>query len=292
MNGQLHHHGDDGAEVPGPPAPAHEYRFDFLFHRSPTVEIATLQSLLAESFRGVEISTAGSGTVIELDWGESRERLTISSVDIDRETLPVSIEQSWQWRDAGTVAHLATHALRLTHHLGGEMSLEGRIAFLRKLVSVMIQYLSPAAVHLVETSQLMDPSNLHEAFVEDPYDPLYGFMNIRLYKVEGHERGITARYDETIMDTLGLHALGLPDLQMHFKHLDASMVARLLDDTAHYLIEKGAVIEAGHSIRGFADGQKFACTFEGSILDPWRLVIEIDPGKPYSLKSSVDSIVT
>lgn len=291
MSEHIQHDEMQEEEVPGPPAPALHYRFEFLFDAAPGISAESLQSVIATSFRDVHVSGEPADWNLALAWGEADEQFALTSRTVEPGSLTASVEQSWQWREAESVASRATHALRLTHHLTGSPSLEGRVALLRKLVAVLIENLTPAAVHLIESSQLMDPSSLHEAFVEDPYDPLFGFMNIRLYKVEGHERGITAHYDETIMDTLGLHALGLPDLQMHFKHLDPSMVARLLDDSAHYLLEKGAVIESGHSIRGFADGQKFDCSFEGSIVDPWRLVIEIDPGKPYSLRSPNQSIV-
>lgn len=278
-----HVHESGIEQTPAPPAPAAHYRFEYLFFDPPPRDLEALQSLLERQFREVSIAPLPTDLEISVAWGETRERFTIGPSDVEIARLADAIEQSWQWRDAERIATRTTHGLVVTHHLSGELAAESRILLLRKIHSELLGLFSPAAVHLPETCQLMEPKALLEAFSESPYDPLYGFMNIRLYKVEGHERGIGVEYDETIMDTLGLNALGFPDLQMHYKHLDPSMVAELLDDTAHYVLEKGAVIQPGHTLRGFAEGQEFTCDFEGSILDPWRVVIEIDPGKPYSI---------
>ena len=48
-----------------------------------------------------------------------------------------------------------------------------------------------------------------------------GFLNVRVFKV-GDNPG------EMLMDTLGLAAIGLPDLQCHFRDLDLNEVADLL----------------------------------------------------------------
>lgn len=284
-------HDHPPAEQPGRPEPAQHYRFHFLFSAPPNVAAATIEPPLAAEFEKTEIAGTAGALEVTVTWGGRPERFTISAGELDREAVRHAIEQSWQWRDAERAATGAPHVLEIVHHLDSPLAHESRIALMRRFVAVLLRHLTPQAVHLAETMQIADPSLLHEAFTEDPYDPLFGFMNIRFYKVEGHDEGRTAEYDETIMDTLGLHALGLTDLQVHFKHLDPSMVAKMLDDTAHYLLEKGAVIENGHSLRGFTDDQKFLCTLDGSILDPWRAVVDVDPGRPYSITRSSSIVV-
>lgn len=275
-----HHHSEESASVPELAQAAH-YRFELLFESAVTLDRDSLAAPIASEFESVAIDVADGGLDITLLWGGAQERFRLAPVEIDRTRLRSAIEQSWQWRHAEMMATGSPFALELVHHLGGGTR-EGRVAMLRRLVAILIRHLTPRAVHLVESMQLADPQVLHEAFTENPFDPLFGFTNIRLYKIEGHEEGITAEYDETIMDTLGLHSFGLPDLQMHFKHLDPSMVAKFLDDYAHYLFEKGPVMETGHTLRGFAGDQVFTCSVESSVLDPWRVVVDVDPGKPYS----------
>lgn len=279
---------DSASEVPGPPAPATHYRIELLFHAGVTVDPETILKAMLPIADDVDLATSGDEPwEMSLRFAGRQERFTLELRPLQQEEIAASMEQSWQWRDGADTASRCTSSLTITHHAGDSPDAFARISLLRRTIAQLIDATIPAAVWLCETMQLADPGIVREAFTEDPFDPLFGFMNIRLYKVEGHEMGITAAYDETIMDTLGLHALGLPDLQMHFKHLDPSAVARLLDDTAHYLFEKGPVIEEGHTVRGFVDGQSFECAPDGSILDPWRLVIDIDPGKPYSIRGTV-----
>lgn len=286
MNEHDHPHSDTVADL----RLADHYRLHLLFENEQKLDAALFQQPLSSEFEDVAI--AGNEQLeIALTWGGSRERFTISHVVIERSSLRAAIEQSWQWRHAEAMATGSSYALEITHH-HGRGTREGRVALLRRFIATCLRHLQPRAVHLLETTQVADPQVLHDAFTENPYDPLFGFMNIRLYKVEGHEEGITAEYDETVMDTVGLHAMGLPDLQMHFKHLDPSMVAKFLDDYAHYLFEKGPVMETGHTLRGFSGDQVFTCSVEESILDPLRLVVDVDPGKPYSAGSRTPSIVS
>ena len=58
-------------------------------------------------------------------------------------------------------------------------------------------------------------------------------LNVRLFRVEGGAQG------DMLMDTRGLAALGLPDLQMHFRGLNPGRVAGLLFNYGRYIYENG-----------------------------------------------------
>ncbi len=78
------------------------------------------------------------------------------------------------------------------------------------------------------------------------------------------------------MDTVGLAALELPDVQCHFFGLDAAAVAALLDETARYLWSEGDVIGDGDTVPG-TDGDPWACRREVALVDPPRDVIDVTP---------------
>ena len=84
------------------------------------------------------------------------------------------------------------------------------------------------------------------------------------------------------MDTLGLAALGLPDLQCHFHGLDCNDVARLLHNLGLYVFENGDIIEDGHTIDGPKPGDKWRCQHEMALVKPERMVLDINPGAPYA----------
>ena len=84
------------------------------------------------------------------------------------------------------------------------------------------------------------------------------------------------------MDTLGLAALGLPDLQCHFRGLAPEAVAPLLYNTAYYIFEKGDVIDDGHTVEGVTPGERWPCQHEASLVEPRRVVIDLDPGPAHA----------
>jgi hypothetical protein len=84
------------------------------------------------------------------------------------------------------------------------------------------------------------------------------------------------------MDTLGLGALGLPDLQCRFCLLEPRAVARALYNTAWYLFTEGDVIQDGHTVEGGAPGSRWRCRHEDSLVGPERVVLDLNPGPPYA----------
>jgi hypothetical protein len=72
------------------------------------------------------------------------------------------------------------------------------------------------------------------------------------------------------MDTRGLSALGLPDLQTHFRNLDPGRVAGHLYRVARYLFDQGDCIADGETIGGFTDDDKWRCRHEMSLVAPER----------------------
>ena len=108
-------------------------------------------------------------------------------------------------------------------------------------------------------------------------DPLRVALNVRMFHVE--ER----RSDERVMDTVGLAALELPDVQCHFFALDVARVAELLDETARYLYAEGDVIGDADTVPGL-DGESWRCRRETALVDPPRDVVDLTPPAPHAAR--------
>ncbi|MGZ3439752.1 MAG: DUF4261 domain-containing protein, partial [Polyangia bacterium] len=91
------------------------------------------------------------------------------------------------------------------------------------------------------------------------------------------------RSDERVMDTVGLTALELPDVQCHFFALDVAQVAALLDETARYLFAEGDVIGDDDTVPGI-DGEPWSCRHETALVDPPRDVVDITPPAPHAAR--------
>jgi Domain of unknown function (DUF4261) len=102
-----------------------------------------------------------------------------------------------------------------------------------------------------------------------------GLLNVRLFRVEGSNQDV-------VMDTLGLHVFGLPDLQCHCHDLELPRLAAYLRNAGNYIFERGDVIRDGDTIEGMHPGEKWRCLQERALIAPGRLVIDLDPGERYA----------
>ena len=143
-----------------------------------------------------------------------------------------------------------------------------RVAALGRVVEVLVALTGPAAIHWARSQRVSDPA----AFGPEDVD---GVLNVRMY-ADAHDDQALA------MDTLGLHVFDLPDVQCHFRDRAPGEIAELLFATAVYLFEAGDVIDDGNTISGTDGEGRYVCHREASLLDPARLVLDVDLGDPYA----------
>lgn len=106
----------------------------------------------------------------------------------------------------------------------------------------------------------------------------YG-VNVRFFNISDGQEG------EKVMDTLGLYALGLPDVQIHFLELDPNPMANYLYNVGQYLYDNDVPIKPGETVDGVnAQGQidrgiQWECWYEKALIQPERPVMDICPGR-------------
>ena len=142
-----------------------------------------------------------------------------------------------------------------------------RLAVMGGLIRSAIEVLRSDALYFSQSDRLVEPRAFLARHPKE--DQLFGFVNVRLFRIaEDPQNGL-------MMDTLGLHALGLPDLELYFHQYAANDVAARLMDYAYYQLEEGPVIRDGDEMIGMEDeeiwyGQRFK-----SSVGPEREVIRI-----------------
>ncbi|MDR3162627.1 MAG: DUF4261 domain-containing protein [Helicobacteraceae bacterium] len=97
---------------------------------------------------------------------------------------------------------------------------------------------------------------------------LYGGVNTRHFRVDGT--------GDSVVDTLGMFAFGLADIQYHFRDLNINDVVRHAYNTAIYQFENGEPIKDGNTVDGAA-GEKWLCRYEQALIQPSREVLDIAP---------------
>lgn len=184
-----------------------------------------------------------------------------------------AIEQSWRFPECRTVLKECREVIYVTDLLARNLPYKERLnSFNRMVAAVLAAVPGCQAIHWQASQQFVEPA----AYLKDcgntqPGGGLMAAINVRFYNISNQQDG------DMIMDTMGLGALGLSDLQCHFRGLDPQKVAGVLYSTAYYLFDKGSVIESGHTVQGITKDDKWKCRLEPSLLEPKRAVIDIAP---------------
>ncbi len=201
----------------------------------------------------------------------------------DRPGAPEKIEDSacQSWRLEPEVARAraarAMHSILLTDFMSSSLGHDQRRTVLSASLRAALRNSNVELVHFALTQQFLDAEDLLERLEQEDEvtNPTAGFLNVRFFNIAGTE-------GDMVMDTLGLTALGLTDFQVHFRGLDPSDVASTLQGLGRYCFEKGPVIESGHTVEGVRPGSKWRCQAERSLIAPYRVVLDLNPGPGFA----------
>lgn len=186
------------------------------------------------------------------------------------------VQQSWNCDDAEMLLNQSTFSLGVTEMMCNGLEPEDRLKLFHGVLRATVELTGPHAMVFTHTKQIIRPEQyLDDSEVTHPMARA-GLMNVRTYSVSNGEAG------DTIMDLLGLDAIGLHDLQCHYRGLEPQEVARMLLNTGAYIYDQGPVIESGQTVDGITPGSRWVCQFEESILEPKRDILDINPGPPHA----------
>ncbi|MFL6025949.1 MAG: DUF4261 domain-containing protein [Friedmanniella sp.] len=185
----------------------------------------------------------------------------------DGKALP-DVSQTWDWADAEATIGRCRRSVLVTEMLAEGRSPAERVNALGEVVAALVSSTAPLAIHWARSQRVSDPAQFGAGDLD-------GVINVRMFS--------DARAGDTLaMDTLGLHVFDLPDVQCHFRNREPGAIAELLFATAVYLFDAGDVIADGNTISGTDGEGRYVCHREPSLLDPARLVIDVDLGEPYA----------
>jgi hypothetical protein len=192
------------------------------------------------------------------------------------EALTESLQQSWSFSGAADVVGRCRNTILVTDLMSSPLEHRERLELFQDALAGILEALPALAIHWQPTGQFVNPLRFLEACQEGGSSRfLAGSLNVRFYN-------ITNSPGDMLMDTLGLAALGLPDLQCHYRTLTPGAVAAVLANTGYYIFENGDVIEDGHTVEGITAGSKWRCQHEESMLKPSRVVLDLNPGRPHA----------
>lgn len=190
------------------------------------------------------------------------------------EKYNTALEQSWHWQEAEQTLQQCQHSLLLVDMMASGLEPQKRLELFTGALRAVLETVLCDALYFRESDKLVEPQAYLNAIENG--EILYGAMNVRFYNVQG----TGSERHECLMDTVGLAALGIPDLQCHFYDLTPNEVASFLMDLGYYLFNQGDIINDGETV-GFTEDMRWRCEHQYSLAAPERVVIDLDPGDPH-----------
>lgn len=266
-----------------PPGSEVGYRVEWLYGEPPKLDRAAIQSALTRALPESEVtelepgnlSVAHRGHAVKFEDGQGVAMTAIFSANhlsISPEEFQTAVEQTWSWPrdDARARIGRSISSVVVMDLLSLGQPYQTRLRLEYEVAMAVAKTTRPEVAYWQPAGQMVAPETLTD-------DPLDAALNVRLFKVESHP-------GDLVMDTLGLAALGVPDVQCHFHGLEPGRVAGLLRGIATYVFENGDVIADGNTVQGLEITDKWVCRHEMALLPPRRVVVDITPGKPYSTR--------
>jgi hypothetical protein len=193
----------------------------------------------------------------------------------DIATLTPALEQTWDWGEARQAVSSCNASVLVNDFMARGLDHRARLALFHGVIVSLLELTSCQAIHWRPSQRMVDPA-YYLRVRQEQEDTIYPAINVRMYNVSDRGRG------EKLMDTMGLAAFGLPDLQCHFVNLAPPQVAQLLGNIAYYLFSEGDVINDGETVPGVTGQEKWRCHHEEALAPPERDVLDINPGPPFA----------
>ncbi|ERK29098.1 DUF4261 domain-containing protein [Clostridium intestinale] len=185
--------------------------------------------------------------------------------------------QLWDVKDSEELLDSCKYRLIISDMMSATMEYKERcellVGWLEVTLSLFPECIAiwvPSAGKLLIAEQV----NNNKAKVEEKF--IYSCVNVRFFNIQDTE--------DMLVDTLGLYAIGLPDIQYHFHDLNPNDIVGHAYNVASYIFDANAPVKSGETIDGLEDGRmsrevRWKCQYEESLIQPIREVMDICPGE-------------
>ncbi|MFM2151745.1 MAG: hypothetical protein RL199_180 [Pseudomonadota bacterium] len=195
----------------------------------------------------------------------------VGGVPLEAQT---ALSQTWDWPGAPAAMARVRDAMEITL-TPGDLDRRAVLARMQAAVEALLEQVETVAIHWVSAERLVSVESFRDAMAHGGA-PADHAINVRLFRVGDGRSG------EGLMDTRGLSAFGLPDLECHFVGLELGDVGRLLMAYAEYAFEKGDVLHDDAMVRGVRSHEEWECKRGRAKALPDRDVVAFVPSAPHA----------
>jgi hypothetical protein len=211
-------------------------------------------------------------TGVQFEDGSIAAQCTIflpNAGDEKAEVAPEAFQQNWHWAEADEAVATCRYEFLVSDFMSRTLDYKVRLTLFMDFLVAVTCVVGPQVVYSVAPQKLIAPDDLVDSWTNPDQRILHGLVNVRLFNISNGTDG------EILMDTVGLHLLGLPDFQIRFANLDEGAVGQALWNYAYYVYEQGDIIADGNTIQGLTPQSKWKCERQIAAVAPERVVIHL-----------------
>jgi hypothetical protein len=256
---------------------ARTYGVELLFASEPEIDVKAAVIELEKKIGDIDYKESGDQNMFflldhQVTYSDEKRvpcqlMLVYADPKKDKDLLDVEVQQSWQTPNASEIVSCTKFKVLLTDIMSSGLNPKERQFILSNAISEFVKHSNCIGVANKRTQQIIDAEE-----IKTSSDLLLGFVNIRFFNAG--DQGL-------LMDSLGLAALGLYDIQCHFVELDPNDVSSQLYNIAYYIFNEEPEFENGHTVAG-VNGDNWQVQHEGSLVAPNRDVLDLNPGTEYA----------
>lgn len=188
--------------------------------------------------------------------------------------------QLWDVHDGGELLDRCKYQCFISDMMGGAaLDYKDRCEMLMDwLECVLPLFPTCKAVWVPTAGKLTSPESALNGNIPKNQRFIHTCVNARFFNIEGTN-------GDMIVDTLGMYAVDLPDVQLHFNGLEPDDAVNYVYNICIYNYDANAPIKSGETIDGLGgDGNisrevQWRCQYEDALIQPVRVVLDIEAGR-------------
>lgn len=186
--------------------------------------------------------------------------------------------QLWDLEDAEGFLAQCHYGLLLSDFMASGLPYKDRCQLVTGWLEVALELFPTAiGVWVPSSGKLLDRDIVRNNPLKGDCRFLWFGVNVRFFNIQDSQ--------DKVMDTLGMYAIGLPDVQLHFHGIEPNSVVNYLYNIANYIYDNDAPVKSGETIDGVDSSGtirqdiQWRCQYEQALIQPARGVMDICPGR-------------
>lgn len=191
----------------------------------------------------------------------------------------VAESQLWDCPDGDEIMKSCKYQVIATDMLGAGLDYKDRAEMLVDYIEALVELFPTCRAVVFETSKKMFTKEaIINCSVPKKSRFIYYAVNVRFFNIQGT--------DDSIVDSVGMSTLFLPDVQYHFHGVDPDAVVNHAYNVLTYIFDfdEENPLKAGDTVDGIANGQmsrdvQWKVQYEESLIQPIREVVDVNMGE-------------